>query len=63
MTAVVVSTVLFALAHSAFGGVGVPQIIGGIVFAAAYEIERNLIVPIIIHVLGNSAIFALSILV
>jgi membrane protease YdiL (CAAX protease family) len=61
MAAVVVSTVLFALAHSAVGGVGAPQIIGGIVFAVAYELEGSLMVPVTIHVLGNSAIFALSI--
>lgn len=59
--AVVVSTMLFALAHSAAGGVGLPQVVGGIVFAVAYEIEGSLMVPVTIHVLGNSAIFALSI--
>ena len=31
-------------------------------FAAAYEVEKNLVVPITIHVLGNMAIFALSFL-
>ncbi len=61
MLAVVVSTALFALAHSAAGGVGVPQVIGGIVFAVAYELEGSLMVPVTIHVLGNSAIFVLSI--
>jgi hypothetical protein len=34
--------------------------VGGIVFAVAYELEGNLMVPITIHVLGNTAIFALS---
>ena len=61
MAAVIASTVLFALAHSAAGGVGVPQIVGGIVFAVAYELEGSIMVPVTIHVLGNSAIFALSI--
>ncbi len=59
--AVVVSTVLFSMAHSASGGLGLPQVVGGIVFAVAYELEGNLMVPVTIHVLGNSAIFALSI--
>jgi hypothetical protein len=40
----------------------VTQAIGGIVFAAAYEVEGKLMVPISIHVLGNIAIFSLSIL-
>jgi membrane protease YdiL (CAAX protease family) len=34
--------------------------VGGIVFAVAYEVEGSLMVPITIHVLGNMAIFALS---
>jgi len=57
--ALIGSTLLFAGVHP---GTGVPitQIIGGLVFAAAYEIEGNLIVPITIHVLGNTAIFGLS---
>jgi membrane protease YdiL (CAAX protease family) len=38
------------------------QIIGGIVFALAYEASGNLLVPITIHVLGNLAIFTLSLL-
>ena len=59
--AVVVSTALFALAHSASGGVGLLQVVGGVVFAVAYEVEGSLMVPVTIHVLGNSAIFALSI--
>jgi membrane protease YdiL (CAAX protease family) len=29
------------------------------VFAAAYEIEKKLLVPITIHVLGNLALFSL----
>jgi membrane protease YdiL (CAAX protease family) len=33
--------------------------VGGLVFAVAYEIEKSLLVPITIHVLGNFAIFSL----
>jgi len=40
----------------------VPQIVGGIIFAIAYEKEGSLIVPITIHVLGNMAIFTLSLI-
>jgi membrane protease YdiL (CAAX protease family) len=58
--ALVGSTVIFVLAHSTGGRVPVTQIVGGIVFAIAYEVEGNLMVPITIHVLGNTAIFSLS---
>ena len=61
--AVIGSTVIFALAHFLTSGLSYVQIIGGLVFAVAYEIEKNLLVPIAIHVLGNMAIFALSFLV
>jgi membrane protease YdiL (CAAX protease family) len=32
------------------------------VFAVAYERERNLVVPIVIHILGNLAIFTMTLL-
>jgi membrane protease YdiL (CAAX protease family) len=57
--AVILSTALFALAHP-MRGLPLTQIVGGLLFASAYEVERNLLVPITIHVLGNLAIFALS---
>jgi len=57
--AVILSTALFALAHP-MRGLPLTQIVGGLVFALAYEVEKNLLVPITIHVLGNLAIFALS---
>jgi len=59
--AVVLTTAVFVLAHSIKSAVPLPQIIGGIVFALAYEKEKNLMVPITIHVLGNLAIFTLSV--
>jgi len=43
-------------------GIPLPQVVGGIVFAVAYEIEGSLMVPITIHVLGNLAIFTLSLM-
>jgi membrane protease YdiL (CAAX protease family) len=58
--ALVLSTVLFALTHDVSHGFPLTQVVGGILFAAAYEVEKNLLVPITIHCLGNLAIFALS---
>ena len=60
VVALVVSTLMFVLAHAIFPGIPLPQVVGGIVFAVAYEIEGSLMVPITIHVLGNLAIFTLS---
>ena len=40
------------------GGVQVTQLVGGILFAVAYEVEGSLMTPIVIHVLGNMGIFA-----
>ncbi len=59
-TAVFLSTMMFVSAHFITVGVGLPQVVGGIVFAIAYEVEGNLMTPITIHVLGNAAIFTLS---
>ena len=60
--AVVLSTFLFLLPHLESGGLPITQIIGGFLFAAAYEIEGSLMVPIMIHALGNMAIFIFSLL-
>ena len=58
--AVILSTFLFVLPHSSGRTVPVTQIVGGILFAVAYEVEKNLLVPITIHILGNLAIFTLA---
>ncbi|MCD6398086.1 MAG: CPBP family intramembrane metalloprotease [Spirochaetaceae bacterium] len=58
--AVILSTLAFVLVHPAGSGFPLPQITGGVLFAMAYEKEGNLTVPIIIHVLGNMALFSLS---
>jgi membrane protease YdiL (CAAX protease family) len=55
--------VVFVAAHSVRSMVPVPQIIGGVLFAMAYELEKNLMVPITLHVTGNLAIFTLSVCV
>jgi hypothetical protein len=56
------STLLFVIAHAASSGrIPFSQIIGGLLFALAYEKEKNLVVPTVIHVLGNASIFTLGI--
>jgi membrane protease YdiL (CAAX protease family) len=64
-TAILLSTLLFVLPHTHASGSFIPvtQLIGGILFAVAYEIEKNLLVPMIIHCLGNLAIFTLALLI
>ncbi|WP_054698754.1 CPBP family intramembrane glutamic endopeptidase [Desulfosarcina cetonica] len=58
-TAVLISTALFAAFHVG-PALPVTQIIGGVVFAIAYQASGSLITPIVIHGLGNLAIFTLS---
>ena len=60
--AITLSTLAFVLVHPAGAGIPLPQITGGVLFAVAYEKERNLLVPITIHILGNMAIFGLSLM-
>jgi len=57
--ALLLTTVIFVFLHSSGS---VIQAAGGVLFAVSYEIERKLMTPIIIHVLGNMAIFSLSII-
>lgn len=58
--AVMISSLVFVLAHMDFTGLFYIQVTGGILFALAYEVEQNLMVPIILHMLGNLAIFSIS---
>lgn len=59
--AVVISTLLFVTAHGMGGGVlPLTQIVGGFVFCIAYERSKSLATPVIIHCLGNTALFSLS---
>jgi len=55
--ALLISSAIFILAHPS---AGFTQSVGGVVFALAYERAGWLMTPIVIHVLGNSAIFAVS---
>ena len=58
----VLSTLIFVLIHPINHGVPITQLVGGIIFALAYEVEGSLIAPITIHALGNMAIFTLSLI-
>ncbi|RLB86438.1 MAG: hypothetical protein DRH26_17250, partial [Deltaproteobacteria bacterium] len=60
--ALVLNVLVFVLAHPGIPGIPLTQVTGGIVFAVAYEVEENLIAPITIHVLGNVAIFTISLI-
>ncbi len=62
LAALILSSVIFVFAHSISSIIPLPQIVGGIIFAIAYEKEGSLIVPITIHILGNMAIFTLSLI-
>lgn len=60
--AILLSTFFFVLAHPELPAVPVVQITGGLLFAIAYEVEGTLMAPLSIHILGNMAIYVLSIL-
>ena len=56
--AILISTALFAAFH--LPTIPVTQVVGGLVFAVAYHTSKSLMTPIVIHILGNLAIFTLS---
>lgn len=58
--ALILSTLVFVAAHPGFPHIPGTQVVGGVVFAMAYETEGSLLAPLTIHVLGNTAIFTLS---
>lgn len=60
VAALVVSTAFFTLLHPLSSGIPLPQIVGGLLFATAFEVEKNLLTPAVIHISGNLAIFAIS---
>ena len=62
VVATVGSTIAFVAAHSNLQQLPLPQIVGGLLFAIAYEVEKKLMVPIIIHAAGNLALFSLSLI-
>lgn len=61
LTALAVSTAVFVAMHLP-RGLPVTQLVGGVVFALAYEYSGSLLAAILIHGLGNLAIFSLSLL-
>ena len=62
LSAIIITTGVFVVAHAVKNTLPIPQIAGGIVFALSYEYSRSLVTPIIIHISGNLAIFSLSFL-
>jgi membrane protease YdiL (CAAX protease family) len=62
IVALVLSTLIFVLCHPIGHGIPVTHLVGGLLFALAYEIGGSLMVPITIHTLGNLAIFSISLL-
>jgi membrane protease YdiL (CAAX protease family) len=60
LVAFFISTALFVCLHT--GGTGLPyiQLIGGVLFALAFEFNKNLMVPIVIHAGGNLFIFSVA---
>jgi len=62
IVALVLSTLIFVLCHPIGHGIPVTRLVGGFLFALAYEFGGSLIVPITIHSLGNLAIFTISLI-
>lgn len=62
LTAIFTTTAIFALFHLSNGGLPLVQIAGGLVFALSFEYSKNLVTPIVIHVLGNLAIFFIALI-
>lgn len=60
LAATLISTLMFVLMHPG-AGLPVTQSLGGLVFCWSYYRSGSLLTPIIIHVSGNLAIFALGI--
>ncbi|MBF0223879.1 MAG: CPBP family intramembrane metalloprotease [Desulfobacterales bacterium] len=58
--AILFTTLIFAFAHGNFSIIPVIQIAGGLIFAVSYEVEKKLLVPIIIHSLGNISLAIIS---
>ena len=53
LAAVAASTVFFVAAHSTGGGFPLIPAAGGVALSLVYEKEKNLLVPAVVHVLGN----------
>lgn len=63
IVAISVSTGVFVLAHPQAGSFPLlTHIVGGLLFAVAFEVEKNLSVPITIHVAGNLSLYGVTFL-
>jgi hypothetical protein len=62
IVALILSTLVFVFCHPISHGIPVTRLVGGLLFALAYEFGGSLIVPITIHSLGNLSIFTISLL-
>jgi membrane protease YdiL (CAAX protease family) len=62
IVALILSTLIFVLCHPISHGIPVTHLVGGLLFALAYEIGGSLMVPITVHTLGNLAIFTISLI-
>jgi len=51
IVALIISTLVFTFLHQE--GMLLFQFVGGVIFAVSYEIEKNIVVPIVIHIIGN----------
>jgi hypothetical protein len=60
VAALILTTLLFVSAHALKTGVPLTQIVGGVVFALSFEFEKSLMVPMVIHILGNLALFSIA---
>ena len=63
LPAVVTSSLIFALVHVAFAGSFLVPVAGGLILAVCYEVEKNLMAPITLHMVGNLTIFGISLLI
>jgi len=60
LPAVLISSLVFGLFHFQTHSLPLIQITGGLVFALSFERSKSLLTPVIIHILGNTALFSIS---
>lgn len=61
-TAMSLSALIFALFHFSGGAIPLIPLVGGLVFALSFEHSKSLVTPLLIHALGNLAIFSISLI-
>ncbi|MBL4864848.1 MAG: CPBP family intramembrane metalloprotease [Pseudomonadales bacterium] len=57
IVSLIFSSLVFTFLHQE--GILLFQFVGGVLFAVSYEIEKNLVVPIVIHIIGNLVLILL----